>query len=143
MIIFASLAIFAGVLVSLSRQINGRLALSTSAMESSFWNHLVGLVFITVIALIVGGLFSGEPQAAPWWAYLGGIVGVVFIAAGSWLIARIGAARTALLIIAGQMVFGVLLDVAMGAPGNLWARVLGVGLILAGMWVAHSGKKTS
>jgi len=40
-------------------------------------------------------------------------------------------------------VFGVLLDVALGAPGNLWARVLGVGLILAGMWVAHSGKKTS
>lgn len=143
MIIFASLAIFAGVLVSLSRQINGRLALSTSAMESSFWNHLVGLVFITVIALLVGGLFAGEPQAAPWWAYLGGTVGVVFIAAGSWLIAKIGAAQTALLIIAGQMVFGVLIDVAMGAPGNLWARILGVGLILTGMWVAHPGKKSA
>ena len=143
MIIFASLAIFAGVLVSLSRQINGRLALSTSAMESSFWNHLVGLVFITVIALLVGGLFAGEPQAAPWWAYLGGTVGVVFIAAGSWLIAKIGAAQTALLIIAGQMVFGVLIDVAMGAPGNLWARILGVGLILAGMWVAHPDKKSA
>ncbi len=141
MIICASLAVFAGVLVSLSRQINGRLALSTSAMESSFWNHLVGLVFITVIALLVGGLFAGEPQAAPWWAYLGGTVGVVFIAAGSWLISKIGAAQTALLIIAGQMVFGVLIDVAMGAPGNLWARILGVSLILAGMWVAHSGKK--
>ena len=143
MIFFASLAILAGVLVSLSRQINGRLALSTSAMESSFWNHLVGLVFITIIALIVGGLFAGEPQAAPWWAYLGGTVGVIFIAAGSWLIARIGAARTALLIIAGQMVFGVLIDVAMGAPGNLWARVVGVGLILAGMWVTHAGKKAA
>ena len=143
MIFFASLAILAGVLVSLSRQINGRLALSTSAMESSFWNHLVGLVFITIIALIVGGLFAGEPQAAPWWSYLGGTVGVIFIAAGSWLIARIGAARTALLIIAGQMVFGVLIDVAMGAPGNLWARVVGVGLILAGMWVTHAGKKAA
>ncbi len=143
MIIFASLAVFAGVLVSLSRQINGRLALSTSAMESSFWNHLVGLVFITVIALLVGGLFAGEPQAAPWWAYLGGTVGVVFIAAGSWLISKIGAAQTALLIIAGQMVFGVLIDVAMGAPGNLWARILGVSLILTGMWVAHSGKKSA
>ncbi len=141
MILFAGLAILAGVLVSLSRQINGRLALSTSAMESSFWNHLVGLVFITLVALAVGGLFAGEPQAAPWWAYFGGPVGVVFIAAGSWLIARIGAAQTALLIIAGQMVFGVILDIAMGAPGNLWARILGVGLILAGMWVSQTGKK--
>lgn len=143
MIFFAGLAILAGVLVSLSRQINGRLALSTSAMESSFWNHIVGLAFITVVALLVGGLFAGEPQNAPWWAYLGGTVGVVFIAAGSWLIARIGAAQTALLIIAGQMVFGVLLDVAMGAPGNIWARVVGVGLILAGMWVSHGGTKTT
>lgn len=140
MIWFAALAILAGVLVSLSRQINGRLALSTSAMESSFWNHIIGLVFITVVALLVGGLFAGEPEASPWWAYLGGPVGVVFIAAGSWLIARIGAAQTALLIIAGQMVSGVILDVIMGAPGQLWARALGVGLILAGMWVAHGGR---
>ncbi|MFT7106350.1 MAG: transporter family-2 protein, partial [Yoonia sp.] len=94
MIVFACLAILAGVLVSVSRQINGRLAMSTSAMESSFWNHFIGLVFITVIALMIGGLFAGEPQEAPWWAYLGGTIGVVFIAAGSWLIAAIGAART-------------------------------------------------
>jgi transporter family-2 protein len=141
MIWFATLAILAGVLVSLSRQINGRLALSTSAMESSFWNHLVGLVFITCVALAVGGLFTGSPAAAPWWAYLGGTVGVVFIAAGSWLIARIGAAQTALLIIAGQMISGVVLDMVMGAPGNLWARALGVALILAGMWVAQGRKR--
>ena len=141
MIFFAALAVFAGVLVSLSRQINGRLALSTSAMESSFWNHLVGFAFITLVALLAGGLFAGSPQEAPWWAYFGGPVGVVFIAAGSWLIPRIGAAQTALMIIAGQMVSGVVLDVAMGAPGNLWARVLGVGLILAGMVVAQKRRK--
>lgn len=137
MIWFAALAVLAGALVSLSRQINGRLALSTSAMESSFWNHLVGLGFITAVALVFGGLFAGDPAASPWWAYLGGPVGVVFIAAGSWLIPRIGAARTAILIIAGQMVCGVIIDIAMGAPGAVWARVSGVALILAGMWVAQ------
>ena len=141
MILYAALAVLAGVLVSLSRQINGRLALSTSAMESSFWNHLVGLVFITVVALLIGGLFAGDPLASPWWAYLGGTVGVIFITMGSWLIQRIGAAQTALMIIAGQMVSGVVLDVVMGAPGNVWARVLGVGLILAGMLVAQTGKR--
>ena len=137
MILFAALAVLAGVLVSLSRQINGRLALSTSAMESSFWNHIVGLGFITLAALLFGGLFAGDPQASPWWAYLGGPVGVIFIAAGSWLIAKIGAAQTAMLIIAGQMISGVVLDIAMGAPGNPWARMIGVALILAGMWVGQ------
>ncbi|PUB09887.1 transporter family-2 protein [Yoonia sediminilitoris] len=130
-------AVLAGGLVGLSRQINGRLALSTSAMESSFWNHAVGLGFVTITALLIGGLFAGEPQSAPWWAYLGGPVGVVFIAAGSWLIARIGAAQTAMLIIAGQMISGVMLDLILGAPGNPLARITGVALILTGMWVAR------
>ncbi len=137
MIGFAALAVLAGVLVGLSRQINGRLALSTSAMESSFWNHLIGLIFITLAAMAFGGLFAGEPAASPWWAYLGGPVGVIFIAAGSWLIARIGAAQTAMLIIAGQMISGVVLDIILGAPGNPLARSIGVALILAGMWVTR------
>lgn len=140
MMLFAALALLAGALVSLSRQINGRLALSTSAMESSFWNHIVGFAFITLVALMIGGLFAGQPQAAPWYAWLGGPIGVVFIAAGSWLIPRIGAAQTALLIIAGQMISGVVLDVAMSAPGSPLARIIGVALILWGMWVARSRK---
>lgn len=142
MIWFAILAVVAGALVGLSRQLNGRLALSTSAMESSFWNHIVGLIFITLAALIVGGLFAGEPEASPWWAYLGGPVGVIFIAAGSWLIPRIGAAQTAMLIIAGQMVSGVFLDIIRGAPGSPWARVFGIVLILTGMWVARRQDRT-
>ncbi len=138
MLWFVALAVIAGMLVGLSRQINGRLALSTSAMESSFWNHIVGLVFITAVALITGGLFAGDPWAAPWWAWLGGPIGVIFIAAGSWLIPRIGAARTAMLIIAGQMVSGVLLDIIMSAPGNPLARTAGIALIFVGLWVARS-----
>ena len=141
MIVYAALALLAGVLVGLSRQINGRLALSTSAIESSFWNHFIGLAFITCVAMIIGGLFAGSPQSAPWWAYFGGPIGVIFIAAGSWLIPRIGAAHTALLIIAGQMISGVVLDIANGAPGNTVARVAGVALIMAGMWVSRGGKK--
>ena len=121
MILFIALAVSAGLLVGLSRQLNGRLALSTSAMESSFWNHIVGLTFVSFIALFIGGLFEGAPLAAPWWAYLGGPIGF-------------------LLIIAGQMISGVLIDVAMGVAGNTVARVLGVVLILGGMWVTRTAK---
>ncbi len=140
MIVFITLAIGSGLLVGLSRQLNGRLALSTNAWESSFWNHIVGLGFVSLIALIAGGLFTGAPLDAPWWAYLGGPIGVLFIAAGSWAINRIGAAQTAMLIIAGQMISGVLLDVAMHVPGQTWARVLGVVLILGGIWVTRTAK---
>ena len=141
MIWFALIAFLGGASVSLSRQINGRLSLSTSALHSSWWNHLVGLAFLTLLALTFGGLFTTSAANAPWWAYLGGTIGVVFIALSSWLVARVGAAQTALLIIAGQMISGVVLDMVMGAPGSPVARVLGVGLILAGMWVSRRPQK--
>lgn len=140
MIVFIILAIGAGLLVGLSRQLNGRLALSTNAWEASFWNHTVGLVFISLIALAIGGLFDRTPFDAPWWGYLGGLFGVLFIAAGSWAINKIGAAQTAMLIIAGQMISGALVDIVMGTPGQLWARILGVVLILGGMWVTQIAK---
>lgn len=139
---FAAIAILGGVLVSLSRQINGSLSLYTSALHSSYWNHMVGFVFLTAIGIVFGGLFAGDPWGAPWWAYLGGPIGFVFIAASSWAVLRIGAAQTAMLIIAGQMISGVVVDIAIGAAGNTTARIIGVSLILAGMLVARSGANT-
>ena len=138
MVVAVAVAFLAGVLVILSRQINGRLSLNTSALESSFWNHIVGAVALTLAALVFGGLRDAQVDQVPWWAWLGGTGGVVFIAASSWLVTRLGAAQTALLIIAGQMVSGVALDLWTGAPGSPWARAVGVALILAGMWVSRA-----
>ncbi|HWJ87930.1 MAG TPA: DMT family transporter [Pelagibacterium sp.] len=126
-------ALLAGVLVSLSRQINGRLSLSTSALTASFWNHIVGLAVLTVLGLALGGLWPQGALDAPWHAYLGGTMGVIFVASGSWLIARIGAVNTAMLVIGGQMVSGVLLDLVRGAQDNIVTSVVGVAMIIAGM----------
>lgn len=133
MILYITLALLAGLLISLSRQVNGRLSLSTSPLTASFWNHLVGFAALTVIGVIVGGLIPAGAADAPWYDYIGGPIGVIFVAAGSWFVARIGAAQTALLVIAGQMVSGVVMDMAQGVPGQIWARAGGVILILAGM----------
>lgn len=137
MALFVTLAFCAGLLVSLSRQVNGRLALATSPLISSFWNHIVGLAALLAAGAVLGGLLPEGLWSAPWQAWIGGPIGVVFIAASSWLIARIGAVNTALLVIGGQMVTGVALDILQGAPGSGWARAGGVGLILAGMWLTR------
>jgi transporter family-2 protein len=134
------LACLAGVLVGLSRQINGRLSLSTSPLIASFWNHLVGFAALTALGLVIGGLIPPGAFTAPWHAYVGGPIGVVFVAAGSWLVARIGAVNTALLVIGGQMVSGVALDLFSAAPPALWASALGVALILAGMALTQRRK---
>lgn len=126
-------AFTAGLLVILSRQVNGRLSMSSTPLISSFWNHFVGFAFLTVVGLVLGGLIPANIAEMPWWIYTGGTIGVIFVASGSWLITRIGAVNSTLLVIAGQMVFGVIFDLLRGAPVTIWAAALGVALILAGM----------
>jgi transporter family-2 protein len=134
------MAVLAGVLIGLSRQVNGRLSLARGALGASFWNHLVGALALLVAGLGLALTGAGPNPAglaeAPAFAWLGGTLGVVFVASGSWLVARIGATATALLVIAGQMVSGALIDTlrhgAEGAP----LRALGVAIILAGVALA-------
>ncbi len=130
-------AFAAGLLVSVSRGVNGRLSLAGSPMRASFWNHAVGLCLLLAIGLAGGGLRPDGIGAVPVWAWAGGSLGVIFVASGSFFVARIGAVMTALMVIAGQMVSGVALDLIRHAPGSGWARAGGVGLILAGMVLAR------
>lgn len=127
------MALLAGALVGLSRQLNGRLSLSSSALIASCWNHVVGFAALTALGLAVGGLLPPGIAHIPWYVWLGGPIGVIFVASGSWLIARIGAVNTALLVIGGQMVSGVALDLARGMPVALPVNLAGVALILAGV----------
>ncbi|UHS57002.1 DMT family transporter [Agrobacterium vaccinii] len=140
MTLWIAMAIAGGVFVSLSRQINGRLSLSNSPLIASFWNHIVGFVVLTVLGLALGGLVPAGAADAPWYAFIGGPIGVIFIASGSWLIPRIGAINTALLVISGQMVSGVVLDLFSDQPPKLWASLLGILLILAGMALTQRRK---
>ncbi|WP_134679022.1 DMT family transporter [Paracoccus ravus] len=130
------IAFVAGMLVTLSRQINGRLALESSAMQSSFWNHLVGFCVLAVAAQLSIGFWPPGASAAPWLAWIGGPLGVAFVASGSWLIARLGATMTGGLMVAGQMLSGVALDLAQGRDAVLWMQLLGVLLILWGVWAS-------
>ncbi|MHA6297527.1 DMT family transporter [Devosia sp. CAU 1758] len=133
MTLYIAYAIMAGLLVGVSRQLNGRLALSTTPLIASFFNHIVGFVFLTILGLVLGNLILPGAAGAPWWVYFGGPIGVIFVTAGSWLIPRIGAANSALLVIGGQMVSGVIFDLVRGAPMTFWASAAGVALILGGV----------
>lgn len=140
MTLWIAMAVTGGIFVALSRQINGRLSLSNSPLIASFWNHIVGFVVLTILGLVLGGLLPQGAADAPWYAFIGGPIGVVFIASGSWLIPRIGAVNTALLVISGQMVSGVILDLFSNQPPKLWASALGILLILAGMALTQRRK---
>jgi bacterial/archaeal transporter family-2 protein len=131
------LALTSGLLVGFNRQVNGTLALYTTPLRASFVNHLVGFVLLTGLGLALGHFFRLAAVEAPLYAYLGGPLGVLFVAGSSWLILRIGAVRTTLLLISGQMLSGVLFDIIRNVPGSPWMRLLGVALILSGVFMTR------
>ena len=144
MITAVVMAVAAGVLIGLSRQVNGRLSLTKGALGASFWNHLVGALALSGVALVSwviskGPLVPPELAEVPLPAWIGGTLGVIFVAAGSWLVARIGATNTALLVIAGQMISGALIDTLRGADGAA-LRALGVLVILVGVAIPRGSK---
>lgn len=132
-----TIAFAAGMLVTLSRQLNGRLAMATSALGSSFWNHLVGLCALMLYALVTGSVWPADVGTAPWFAWVGGALGVAFVAGGSWLIPRLGAAMTGGLLVAGQMISGVLMDLLRSHPAGTGMQLAGVTLILGGVLISR------
>jgi transporter family-2 protein len=136
------LALLGGVLIGVSRQINGRLSLASGAMGASFWNHWVGFAALTlcfgVLAMAGDDLLPAAERltGAPWTVYLAGPLGVLFVALGSVALLRIGAMKTAMLMIAGQMTAGLAIDLLRGAGGAPAASLIGVALIATGVALA-------
>ena len=136
-----AMALGAGILIGISRAINGRLSLSVGALRASLWNHIVGFGVLIVLAVILRPDGMIGMKDAPVLAWLGGPVGVIFVASGSFLISRIGAARTAILVIAGQMIFNIALDAVLFGPTGIPLKAFGAVTIIAGVWLIQSRPK--
>jgi len=76
-------------------------------------------------------------RALPWYAWVGGLYGAIFVVAAAWGVPRLGVALTITLMVAGQLLVGLILDHfgAFGAPQHpvSLGRAAGVVLVLAGV----------
>jgi transporter family-2 protein len=132
-----ALAVCIGALLPLQALINAQLARQTlGPVFAALCSFLVGSAVL--LAWWLGsrpGFQWGAVAHVPWWAWTGGVIGAIFVAAATLLIPRTGAAALICLIVLGQLVGSVLLD----HYGVLHARqpidalrILGVVLVVAG-----------
>jgi bacterial/archaeal transporter family-2 protein len=135
-----ALPFLAGLLQSAQQAVNGQIrAVSESVVTATLANFTVGTV-VLVIAFIIHSAIAGWPTRFPTepWLYLGGALGVVFIAIAAAIVRSIGVLLLSLATIAGQLVTSLLLDIL--APtsrqGVTVTTILGTGLTLVAVVVA-------
>ena len=110
-----------------------------SAMINFSVGALMGLI-VTAITVYLGqsGNWRGVTQA-PWWAWGGGVVGMIFVTIALLAVPRIGSATFSAVIVAGQLIGALILDHYgwLGLPQNsiTSARVSGALLLQAGVWL--------
>lgn len=140
------LGILAGFVMPAQTSINTRLRKSLGTpFRASFINFLVGLVFLIVLAYILGdGLAKpSDFRGIPWWMLIGGFCGVTVLTGNLLLFPVLGATQTVVFPIFGQIVMGLLIDTfgwlrVDPVPLTLW-RVLGAVLVFLGVVLVALG----
>ncbi|MBQ0894438.1 DMT family transporter [Micromonospora sp. U56] len=143
-LMLALLPLLAGVGIAWQQAVNGRVRVASgSALAATLVNFTVGTIALLVTFAVDGavrGWPAGALPAEPW-LYLGGPIGIVFIAIAAAIVRFTGVLLLGLATIAGQIVGAVLLDLvlptAASHPGP--ATLAGAALTLVAVLVAALG----
>ena len=139
------LALVAGILIAVQAPTNAILAkASGSPVVAAFISFFVGTVALgAIVAASSGRLFAPELRDVPWYAWVGGLYGAVFVAVAAFAAPRIGIGVLLTAAIAGQLLAALVLDHygffgLPRQPVNL-TRIAGVTLVLAGAMLVRRG----
>lgn len=135
------LAVSAGFGISVQQAINARVAVATrQPLAATLVNFIVGCIGLFVVSAVVlatgNATFGGWPSE--WWLYLGGPIGVTFIALAAWAVHGVGVLVFGLLSIAGQLLGSVMLDLFAPAHATSfgWPQWLGLTFIAVAVGLA-------
>lgn len=136
------LAFIAGAAIAIQQAINGRIGvISRNSFSAAWFNFAFGTtaLVVTAVVVIMGTDTSVQSTAgAPWWAYTGGALGVIFIATSVWVVPRIGVLLFALISISGQLTGAVILDFIAPTDGTELGAQLFIGIGLTFVAIALS-----
>lgn len=135
------LAVSAGFGISVQQAINAQVAVATrQPLTATLVNFVVGCLGLFTVAgltLATGAVtFQGWPSQ--WWLYLGGPIGVTFIALAAWAVRGVGVLVFGLLSIGGQLLGAVLMDLLAPADdaGFRWPQWAGLAFIAVAVALA-------
>ncbi len=139
-------SLIGGVLLAMQTGMNTQLKLWTGhTLWAAVASFVVGLVLLLITC---AGMrvplppLSGLAQA-PWWSWLGGLMGALFVSMVIIVAPRLGAATMIACVVAGQLLGTLLIDHwgLMGLPVHEFslAKLAGAGMLLGGVVLVKAG----
>jgi transporter family-2 protein len=133
------LGLLGGIAVGVQSPLASLISQRLGLLESIFILHLGGMLCAAIPLLLIGGGNLMAWQRVPWYALGAGALGLLIVGAVSVTIPRVGASATTVLVLAGQLIVGVLIDRfglldTLARPLDL-PRVAGLALVLLGAWL--------
>ncbi|NLM39619.1 MAG: DMT family transporter [Firmicutes bacterium] len=133
-------AAISGALMAIQGTLNSGLSKVLGLLEASFVVHVIGS--LTGAVLLLFGLGQGnwrQAFQAPWFTYLGGILGIGIVLLVALAIGEVGAASATTAIIVGQVGTAVVIDLfgwfGMEKAPFSYLKVVGVFLLAVGAWL--------
>jgi bacterial/archaeal transporter family-2 protein len=143
-ILAITLAFFAGSWVGVQRALNGQInSFSKKSFATSQLNFITGFSFLTLL-LILRSLFTDHSimnlTSGPWWMFLGGSIGVFYIAISAVAVQYVGVLEFTFLSVGGMLIGSLLLDVFVPTQGTHISPYLIAGILLTYLGVIANGQ---
>ena len=138
------LAVFAGSAVGIQRALNGQInSFSKKSFATSQLNFITGTAFLLLL-LVLRSAFTDHSimnfTSGPWWVFLGGSIGVIYIAFTALAVQYLGVLEFTLFSVGGMLVGSLLLDLLLPIQGTQISPYLIAGIFLTYLGVIANGQ---
>jgi transporter family-2 protein len=138
------LAVLAGSAVGVQRALNGQInSFSRKSFATSQLNFITGTAFLLLL-LLLRSAFTDHSiinfTSGPWWVFLGGSLGVIYIAFTALAVQYLGVLEFTLLSVGGMLIGSLLLDVFVPTQGTHISPYLIAGIFLTYLGVIANGQ---
>ncbi|MEL6667622.1 MAG: DMT family transporter [Bacteroidota bacterium] len=134
------LALLAGVVLPVQAAVNAKLGTSAKSAElGALLSFVIGIAGLFVYCFLARIDLSAwkNTLSLPWYYWLGGLLGAFYVVSLIILAPKLGVGLTLGLSVAGQMIFGLVMDhygwLGLEERSIKWPQILGAALIIAGV----------
>ncbi|WP_281177616.1 DMT family transporter [Kribbia dieselivorans] len=136
--------VLVGAGIAIQQGTNGRVTVASRNVFTTTWiNFFFGSVLMCVVAAWefgTGRVHYVSMADAPWWTFLGGVMGIVVVATAAWAVRHLGVLVFGLALLLGQLASALVLDLVNPAARDSVTPTVVAGVLITLVAAALAGR---